>query len=120
MNENKYWLVKIFVFGIIFAMVFGTLARMAIKTVHAAAPETAAVATSGDATPTDLQVATSTDPQADKHPYLSQNSVNGDTMTIADLLLSIRNILIMFMFFEILKWGHQVLKGVITGFHKRR
>lgn len=114
-RDGKYLIIKLLAFGIVFAFVAGIACRAALVTVHAAAPsETTTEAVT--ATPSD---ATSSD-AVDRHPYLSQNSINGDTMSMLDLLLSIRNVLVVFLMFEFLKWAHSILKGVINGFHKKR
>lgn len=115
-KDSRFMIVKFLAFGIILAIIAGLACRVALLKVHAAAldrdtPSEIATNTDSIATPTDV---------VDKHPYLSQNSINGDTMSVIDILLSIRNILIVFLFFEFFKWAHSIIKGVIIGFHKKR
>lgn len=116
-KDSRFLVVKLLAFGIVFAVIAGIACRAALLTVRAAGPDQEA--TTEVATDTDSSTATPTD-AVDRHPYLSQNSINGDSMSMMDLLLSIRNILIVFLFFEFFKWAHSIIKGVIIGFHKKR
>lgn len=95
----------------VFALIFGLFAKNVIVS-KAAAP----------ATPSDV-VATATDPLDsgyDNSDYLTYPGIEGQPMQIAQLLLSIRNILLMFFGFWFLTWTFARMKTVLKMFYGRK
>lgn len=111
MNEYKKIL---FCVGLMltFAVVFGFMVRGAL------ASKAQGLATQTDSTQVTVATpATPTDSGFDEHVYMTSQSVPGGALQISQLLLSIRNILLMFFGFWFLTWCFARMKVILKLFY---
>ena len=113
MKREKFDLFSVTYIMVIVAIIAGVFIRLCVAEPlisHAQGKVNVATSTDVVATPTDV----------DTTLYLSYEMGNTPFANIQELLLSIRNILLMFFGFWFLTWAYSRMKIVIRLFYKKR